>query len=637
MPRPLVFVVALLALLAASPRAAAHDATPAAGESLLAGLGYPEFRITVTDEGAEAPAEVAAGRYLVVLENAAAHPVELEFVLPPRGVTLEQLMATPQPEGQEEGPPDWFYDATIAGGVGAFPGETVRIVLDLAPAGEWFVDVFREREDGEDGATPESAGGTPLAGVGGGPEVLTLTVTGEATPGGEPPAGATVELRDFDFALPAQVPAGRQVWGVTNVGQQPHHVILLRAPVPVTEAQVMELLALEFGMAGEGATPSPGLPNPEEFEEAGFVGVLSAGRSAWVEVDLAPGSCVALCFVPDRETGMPHAAMGMVGVFTVGDGGTATPEAWRAIGTRSCGRGQRCPRPHRVLATHRRGPARLSRPRPHLGQALGNTPAPPSRKRTFLTQPAGRSAPVAGERAAPYQNSYRNQNIDTGSAPRVPRRTPSPPRNSKRRQLRRARIAPFIRSLSVVGLASISAVAPPSPRPPRSARRPPPPAGDRPRPPAPAPRPGGPPRPGRRRPVGRFLPDRRHHRRPFARRPAGREPRPRPVRQPLLEPDDPKPCPAAQAAPPVATAARRGVPGRRSRGAGAGGRTARHGALPPPSRSPRVPAARPARPSPGPRSRGAGSGRPPTAAPAARPALSGPRPHPRPESLDLGP
>ena len=328
MHRLLGSVAALLALLVgAVVPVTAHDATPGGGGSLLAGLGYPEFRVTVTDEGAVAPRSTPAGRYLVVLENAASHPVELEFVLPPGGLTLEQLMATPQPEGQEEGPPDWFYDATIAGGVGAGPGGAERIVLDLAPAGEWFVDVFREREEDEDGGTPESTGGTPMAGEGGGPEVLTLTVTGEAEPGAEPPADAAVELRDFDFALPAQLSAGRQIWGVTNVGQQPHHVILLRAPVPVTEAQVMELLALEFGMAGEGATPSPGLPNPEEFEEAGFVGVLSAGRSAWVEVDLAPGSYVALCFVPDRETGMPHAAMGMVGVFTVGDGGTATPEA----------------------------------------------------------------------------------------------------------------------------------------------------------------------------------------------------------------------------------------------------------------------------------------------------------------------
>ena len=48
------------------------------------------------------------------------------------------------------------------------------------------------------------------------------------------------------------------------------------------------------------------------------MGWLSPGETAWTEVDLAPGTYVALCFVFDPATGMPHAAMGMVAVFTVG-------------------------------------------------------------------------------------------------------------------------------------------------------------------------------------------------------------------------------------------------------------------------------------------------------------------------------
>jgi hypothetical protein len=43
-------------------------------------------------------------------------------------------------------------------------------------------------------------------------------------------------------------------------------------------------------------------------------------------MDLTPGTYIALCFVPDEQTGAPHAAMGMVAIFTVGEG-AATPAA----------------------------------------------------------------------------------------------------------------------------------------------------------------------------------------------------------------------------------------------------------------------------------------------------------------------
>jgi hypothetical protein len=49
-------------------------------------------------------------------------------------------------------------------------------------------------------------------------------------------------------------------------------------------------------------------------------------RAAPLALDLAPGTYIALCFVPDEETGVPHALMGMVQVFTVGEG-MATPAA----------------------------------------------------------------------------------------------------------------------------------------------------------------------------------------------------------------------------------------------------------------------------------------------------------------------
>jgi hypothetical protein len=44
---------------------------------------------------------------------------------------------------------------------------------------------------------------------------------------------------------------------------------------------------------------------------------FGGGISNDLMVDLAPGSYGAICFVPDSETGMPHAALGMIALFTV--------------------------------------------------------------------------------------------------------------------------------------------------------------------------------------------------------------------------------------------------------------------------------------------------------------------------------
>jgi uncharacterized cupredoxin-like copper-binding protein len=61
-------------------------------------------------------------------------------------------------------------------------------------------------------------------------------------------------------------------------------------------------------------------PNgPQPFDDAGGAGALSPGGREWFTLDLAPGHYVAICLVPDDETGVPHAATGMVKEFTVVD------------------------------------------------------------------------------------------------------------------------------------------------------------------------------------------------------------------------------------------------------------------------------------------------------------------------------
>jgi hypothetical protein len=210
------------------------------------------------------------------------------------------MEATPQAEESE--PNAIYYDLTLAGGVAAPAGAQGRVVLDLIP-GELLVTLFV----GEDVDVE--------------PRILTVTANDRSTVTSAPkfPGAVAVEMRDVTFVLPDELPAGSQVWNVANTGDQPHVLQLTRAPGPIGLDDVMTLVSL-----AEDATPPPGLPSPEAFEEVAEITALSAGRSVAVEFDLEPGTYVALCFIPDRETGVPHAAMGMIKIISVG-AATATP------------------------------------------------------------------------------------------------------------------------------------------------------------------------------------------------------------------------------------------------------------------------------------------------------------------------
>jgi hypothetical protein len=153
-----------------------------------------------------------------------------------------------------------------------------------------------------------------------------FAVVGDAaTPvtGEDPAADGTVRLFEYGFEFPDTVAPGRQVWQVVNAGREPHELLLAWSPKPVTAEQIVGMLTTES--EDENATPIGGGPSFAEFEPVGGIGWLSPGRSAWTEVDLRPGTHIALCFVFDPKTGMPHVAIGMVAVFTVGvEGGTPT-------------------------------------------------------------------------------------------------------------------------------------------------------------------------------------------------------------------------------------------------------------------------------------------------------------------------
>lgn len=286
--------VVLLSLALAGPTLAAQDATPAETESLFTALGYPELQVTVTDDAIEAPTQAAAGLTLLTVENASSQDTGVFLLAPPPGISMAELQAAAEatPTAEEEFP-DWLYDAVLTGGPSVFAGSRGRAVINLTP-GDWAV---LSEGDQEPAPITVSEGAIP--------PVTT-----------EPPADLAVELQEYAFSIPEQVAPGPQIWELSNTGQQPHVMYVVKTPGPVTMDQIMTLLQLS-----EDATPPPGVPNPEEFEDIGGLTVISGGRTAWIELDLEPGNYVAICFIPDKETQELHALLGMVSIFTVGERG----------------------------------------------------------------------------------------------------------------------------------------------------------------------------------------------------------------------------------------------------------------------------------------------------------------------------
>ena len=293
MMRRLTPLLSLLLVFIVGGSALAAQGTPApVAGSALAALGYPELRIIVTDEGSEVPAEVSAGRLLIALDNQSSAVSDVNILQLPEDVTLEEANAVFTGQGGEA--PAWLAELDSAGGFNTAAGRTGYGVFDLDP-GEWYI------------------------GVGDFNPYTLLTVTGEASAStDDPPADLDLDVHEFTLGLPDQLPAGPQVWHVTNTGEQVHEVMLVRTPELLTVEQVIAVMSVP-----EGEEPPAGVPDISTFE---FIPegakTMSPGHEIWLEMDLQPGNYVAICSNPDTDSGQPHAALGEIHIFTVGDGAT---------------------------------------------------------------------------------------------------------------------------------------------------------------------------------------------------------------------------------------------------------------------------------------------------------------------------
>lgn len=265
----LSIVVIIINLFAVAAPALAQQNT-----SLLTGYGYPEVVIEVGDNGLLLPGTVSAGRTLLTYRNTGSESRHAFLARLPDTMPVGDLFA----EGDPDAPPDWLLQSSYPGFPGEVqPGEETQVVVDLTPGLYLVVEDFSGMLTVMPG---DSSAATAVA---------------------DPAADATIALFEFNFDIPDTLASGNQVWKVVNAGREPHELLVASVPDGSTNETVLDAV-----MNGSG-----------EAVAIGGMGWLSPGASAWTELDLAPGTYAALCFVFDPATGMPHAMEGMIKVFTV--------------------------------------------------------------------------------------------------------------------------------------------------------------------------------------------------------------------------------------------------------------------------------------------------------------------------------
>lgn len=268
-------LAAVLTLVAVGAAAAADDPHP-----------LPEAVVHAYDYAFDGPDTFETGLRRVRLENLGDEPHHLQFALLNEGVDMGSFGEALATQG-----PGALSLVTLTGGPGLIvPGATTETLVDFALPGTYALLCFIETADG----VPHLALGM----------VDALEVTGEPRAAADLDADVEVRMVDFAYTMPSSIPAGRTTWKVINDGPQPHEMIVLELADGADFGSLMQHLS-EQGEQGMPAMPVGGAQG------------LSAGLASYLDWELGPGEYVAICFIPDPDTGLPHLALGMAAPFTV--------------------------------------------------------------------------------------------------------------------------------------------------------------------------------------------------------------------------------------------------------------------------------------------------------------------------------
>jgi plastocyanin len=130
-------------------------------------------------------------------------------------------------------------------------------------------------------------------------------------------AAITIQLTEFDFLMPDQIPAGVQTLHVENIGGMPHFIEFQQLTGDHTDDDIQALLDDPSSQQPTWLTPAA-MPS---------ISLVSPGTSTDITIDLPPGRYAAFCWMPDAQ-GRPHAMDGMHRVFEVAGAATGSlPQA----------------------------------------------------------------------------------------------------------------------------------------------------------------------------------------------------------------------------------------------------------------------------------------------------------------------
>jgi len=263
-----------------------------------AAAAIPEFTITVSDEAVSVPEVVPGGIVQVTIENSSSIPMDIGIGRVLEGSTAEEVIALAQ--GGEETFIPLLTKASFLGSLNPVaPGEERWMYVDLR-TGVFVVDATEHVE------------GAPMAGA---PHLNAVFTAEEIVGTTEPAADIAVNMVDFAYTMPDEIPAGPQLWEFANNGEQWHMMFVVDLAEGAGAEDVMAFL-------GDPATMPAG-PPPFEFAPDAGTPPIGAGERVWLEFSLAPGEYLVGCPIPDvaaifaGETPMSHMEHGMMKMVTV--------------------------------------------------------------------------------------------------------------------------------------------------------------------------------------------------------------------------------------------------------------------------------------------------------------------------------
>ncbi len=248
-----------------------------------------EATFVATEYTFEGPDTLPAGWNRITLQNDGTELHHGQLLKLPSDKTMDDLIAAMQENPDH--PPKWLsYD----GGPGVFvPGESGAATVKLEEGNYVFVCVIPDAE-----GVPHAAHGM----------MKPVTVTAVDNPIAEEPVEAdlTMTLADYNFTLSEPITSGSHTIRVENAGSEAHEVAVVKLAPGATVQDFMAAFAPD---APPG--PPPGQP-------IGGLQVIDPGETGYFTAEFESGETYALiCFHPAEDSGVPHAAMGMVQEFTV--------------------------------------------------------------------------------------------------------------------------------------------------------------------------------------------------------------------------------------------------------------------------------------------------------------------------------